>query len=149
VLSCDEVNYGYNAAKDCYKDLMAAGIMDPSKAFIIASTATEEEMLHWYHEHIVWADKTLNMKLLRKGILTRIYAPMFHHCLHPAWMSSKWINREPRVVASSSKHHVPLLLFHVWTVVLYILRNSLMLGLMGLSRSLPKRWCTLRFRVTC
>ena len=29
-----------------------------------------------YREHIVWTDKALNMKLLRKGILTRIYAPM-------------------------------------------------------------------------
>ncbi|XP_058107189.1 glycosyltransferase-like KOBITO 1 [Magnolia sinica] len=45
-------------------------------AFIIASTATEEEMMRWYREHIVWADKALNTKLLRKGILTRIYAPM-------------------------------------------------------------------------
>ncbi|GMP86619.1 hypothetical protein CsSME_00039329 [Camellia sinensis var. sinensis] len=45
-------------------------------AFIIASTATEEEMLHWYREHIVWTDKVLNMKLIKKGILTRIYAPM-------------------------------------------------------------------------
>ncbi|KAI3967799.1 hypothetical protein MKX01_039191 [Papaver californicum] len=45
-------------------------------AFIIASTATEEEMRRWYHEHIVWSDKALNMKLMRKGILTRIYAPM-------------------------------------------------------------------------
>ncbi|KAJ0099365.1 hypothetical protein Patl1_20424 [Pistacia atlantica] len=45
-------------------------------AFIIASTATEEEMLRWYREHIVWTDKTLNLKLLKKGILTRIYAPM-------------------------------------------------------------------------
>ncbi|EPS69585.1 hypothetical protein M569_05180, partial [Genlisea aurea] len=45
-------------------------------AFIIASTATEEEMLNWYREHVVWTDQTLNLKLLRKGILTRIYAPM-------------------------------------------------------------------------
>ncbi|KAI3760695.1 hypothetical protein L1987_51093 [Smallanthus sonchifolius] len=45
-------------------------------AFIIASTATEEEMLSWYREHVVWTDKTLNMKLMRKGILTRIHAPM-------------------------------------------------------------------------
>ncbi|GLT71016.1 hypothetical protein SLA2020_430610 [Shorea laevis] len=44
-------------------------------AFIIASTATEEEMLRWYRERIVWTDKELNVKLLRKGILTRIYAP--------------------------------------------------------------------------
>ncbi|KAL5543654.1 hypothetical protein UlMin_007438 [Ulmus minor] len=44
--------------------------------FIIASTATQEEMKNWYHEHIVWGDKDLKMKLLRKGILTRIYAPM-------------------------------------------------------------------------
>ncbi|XWS74730.1 hypothetical protein CRYUN_Cryun01aG0022800 [Craigia yunnanensis] len=45
-------------------------------AFIIASTATEEEMLNWYREHIVWGEKDLRLKLLRKGILTRIYAPM-------------------------------------------------------------------------
>ncbi|KAJ4711564.1 glycosyltransferase-like KOBITO 1 [Melia azedarach] len=45
-------------------------------AFIIASTTTEEEMLNWYHEHVVWGDKDLKMKLLRKGILTRIYSPM-------------------------------------------------------------------------
>ncbi|KAG5565093.1 hypothetical protein RHGRI_001100 [Rhododendron griersonianum] len=45
-------------------------------AFIIASTATEEEMLTWYREHVVWTDKTINNKLLKKGILTRIYAPM-------------------------------------------------------------------------
>ncbi|XP_020097677.1 glycosyltransferase-like KOBITO 1 [Ananas comosus] len=45
-------------------------------AFIIASTATEEEMRSWYREHVVWTDKDLNLKLLRKGILTRIYAPM-------------------------------------------------------------------------
>ncbi|KAH9612966.1 hypothetical protein KSS87_019868 [Heliosperma pusillum] len=45
-------------------------------AFIIASTGTEEEMRKWYQEHVVWGDKTLNIKLLRKGILTRIYAPM-------------------------------------------------------------------------
>ncbi|XP_042480268.1 glycosyltransferase-like At2g41451 [Macadamia integrifolia] len=45
-------------------------------AFIIASTATEEEMLHWYQEHVVWTSEELKLKLLRKGILTRIYAPM-------------------------------------------------------------------------
>ncbi|KAF7824646.1 glycosyltransferase-like KOBITO 1 [Senna tora] len=45
-------------------------------AFIIASTATEEEMLKWYNEHVVWGDKDVKMKLLRKGILTRIYTPM-------------------------------------------------------------------------
>ncbi|KAJ3695683.1 hypothetical protein LUZ60_001060 [Juncus effusus] len=45
-------------------------------AFIIASTATEEEMKRWYNEHVVWNDKQLNLKLLRKGIMARIYAPM-------------------------------------------------------------------------
>ncbi|XP_044489104.1 glycosyltransferase-like KOBITO 1 [Mangifera indica] len=45
-------------------------------AFIIASTATEEEMLNWYRAHVVWDNKDLKLKLLRKGILTRIYAPM-------------------------------------------------------------------------
>ncbi|KAJ8435582.1 hypothetical protein Cgig2_021736 [Carnegiea gigantea] len=80
-------------------------------AFIIASTATEEEMRQWlnlnsllafkdamifshsgfacvsqavyvmitssrYREHIVWGDEELKLKLLQRGILTRIYAPM-------------------------------------------------------------------------
>ncbi|XP_034920110.1 glycosyltransferase-like At3g57200 [Populus alba] len=45
-------------------------------AFIIASTETEEEMLHWYQERIMWTDEALKLKLLRKGILTRIYTPM-------------------------------------------------------------------------
>nr|AKH05125.1 chaperonin-60 beta4 [Erodium foetidum] len=31
VLSCDDIGYGYNAARDCYEDLVAAGILDPSK----------------------------------------------------------------------------------------------------------------------
>ncbi|XP_010261583.1 PREDICTED: ruBisCO large subunit-binding protein subunit beta, chloroplastic [Nelumbo nucifera] len=31
VLSIDDVRYGYNAAKDCYEDLIAAGIIDPTK----------------------------------------------------------------------------------------------------------------------
>jgi len=29
-----------------------------------------------YNEHVVWNDKQLNLKLLRKGVLTRIYTPM-------------------------------------------------------------------------
>ncbi|EFH56190.1 predicted protein [Arabidopsis lyrata subsp. lyrata] len=45
-------------------------------AFIIASTSTSEEMLQWYREKVVWTDENLILKLLRKGILTRIYAPM-------------------------------------------------------------------------
>lgn len=31
VLSNNVVSYGYNAARDCYEDLLAAGIMDPTK----------------------------------------------------------------------------------------------------------------------
>ncbi|KMT15105.1 hypothetical protein BVRB_3g062240 [Beta vulgaris subsp. vulgaris] len=45
-------------------------------AFIIASTASEEEMLQWYNEHVVWNNEALKLKLLRFGILARIYAPM-------------------------------------------------------------------------
>ncbi|RDX77385.1 Glycosyltransferase-like KOBITO 1 [Mucuna pruriens] len=33
-------------------------------------------MLKWYNEHVVWGDKDLKMKLLRKGVLTRIFSPM-------------------------------------------------------------------------
>lgn len=28
-----------------------------------------------YREHVVWADKELNLKLMRKGLLTRLYVP--------------------------------------------------------------------------
>ncbi|VFQ91153.1 unnamed protein product [Cuscuta campestris] len=45
-------------------------------AFIIASTATEEEMLLWYNAHVVWNEDALKQKLLRNGMLVRIYAPM-------------------------------------------------------------------------
>nr|XP_043609622.1 glycosyltransferase-like At2g41451 [Erigeron canadensis] len=45
-------------------------------AFIIASSASEEEMLNWYREHVVWKDEDLKKKLMKEGILTRIYAPM-------------------------------------------------------------------------
>ncbi|XP_031741593.1 glycosyltransferase-like KOBITO 1 [Cucumis sativus] len=45
-------------------------------AFIVASTATQEEMRNWYREHVVWGDKDVKVKLLKKGILTRINAPM-------------------------------------------------------------------------
>ncbi|KAK4480090.1 hypothetical protein RD792_013147 [Penstemon davidsonii] len=44
-------------------------------AFVIASTSTEEEMLDWYRDHVVWTDKELKLKLLKRGILTRIYTP--------------------------------------------------------------------------
>ncbi|KAL9237937.1 hypothetical protein vseg_012428 [Gypsophila vaccaria] len=45
-------------------------------AFIIASTATDEEMLQWYQEHVVWTDEKPRLKLLKYGIMTRIYTPM-------------------------------------------------------------------------
>lgn len=45
-------------------------------AFIIASTSTEDEMRRWYRDRVVWTDRELNLKLMRKGLLTRIYAPM-------------------------------------------------------------------------
>ncbi|XP_038891968.1 glycosyltransferase-like KOBITO 1 isoform X5 [Benincasa hispida] len=57
-------------------------------AFIVASTATQEEMMNWYREHVVWGDKDVKIKLLRKGILTRINAPM--HCSCRRIKESSW-----------------------------------------------------------
>lgn len=34
VLSVSDTRYGYNAATDQYEDLMAAGILDPSKVLL-------------------------------------------------------------------------------------------------------------------
>jgi hypothetical protein len=31
--------------------------------------------IYRYKEHVVWTDKELNLKLMRNGLLTRIYAP--------------------------------------------------------------------------
>jgi hypothetical protein len=33
-------------------------------------------LLARYNERVVWNDKQLNLKLMRKGVLTRIYTPM-------------------------------------------------------------------------
>ncbi|XP_065013677.1 glycosyltransferase-like At2g41451 [Musa acuminata AAA Group] len=63
--------------KPTKEDVKRCFILDFDRdAFIIASTATEEEMHHWYRDRVVWTDKQINLKLLRKGILTRIYTPM-------------------------------------------------------------------------
>ncbi|XP_011075612.1 glycosyltransferase-like KOBITO 1 [Sesamum indicum] len=45
-------------------------------AFMIASTGTEEQMLKWYREHVVWTDRGVNLKLLSEGVFTRIHTPM-------------------------------------------------------------------------
>ncbi|XP_057533060.1 glycosyltransferase-like KOBITO 1 [Amaranthus tricolor] len=47
-----------------------------SSAFIIASTTPRPEMLRWYQEHVVWGDEELKRRLLKYGILTRVYTPM-------------------------------------------------------------------------
>ncbi|WCJ39004.1 Glycosyltransferase-like KOBITO 1 [Euphorbia peplus] len=69
-------------------------------AFIIASTATQEEMLNWYHEHVVWGDKDLKLKLLRKGILTRIYSPMvIIQALRESGLFSSIISSAPTTIS--------------------------------------------------
>ncbi|KAL9239949.1 hypothetical protein vseg_014220 [Gypsophila vaccaria] len=63
--------------KPTKKDVQRCFMLEFDKvAFIIASTGTEEEKRKWYREHVVWGDTAQNLKLLRNGILTRIYAPM-------------------------------------------------------------------------
>ncbi|CAI5465836.1 unnamed protein product [Closterium sp. Yama58-4] len=44
-------------------------------AFIIASTQTEEQMFQWYKDHVVWSDRDMIEKLLKKGIFGRIHTP--------------------------------------------------------------------------
>lgn len=45
ILSNYNTQFGYNAAKDCYEDLMNAGIMDPTKVYhvIISDEINEDE----------------------------------------------------------------------------------------------------------
>ncbi|WOL02198.1 glycosyltransferase-like [Canna indica] len=64
------------SCKPTKEDVKRCFILDFDRdAFIIASTATEEEMHHWFLDRVVWTDKQVNLKLLRKGIMTRIYTP--------------------------------------------------------------------------
>ncbi|KAG8491768.1 hypothetical protein CXB51_015051 [Gossypium anomalum] len=62
-------------------------VLESIPAFIIASTAKRKSYFTGinlkatsgfcrYKEHVVWGDKDLRLKLLRKGILTRKYTPM-------------------------------------------------------------------------
>ncbi|XP_021724213.1 glycosyltransferase-like KOBITO 1 [Chenopodium quinoa] len=44
-------------------------------AFIVASTETQEGMLQWYQDHVVWNNENVNLKFLKYGIFTRIYTP--------------------------------------------------------------------------
>ncbi|KAK2386195.1 glycosyltransferase protein [Trifolium repens] len=76
-------------------------------AFIIASTATEEEMLKWYNEHVVWGDKELKIKLLRKGILTRIYTPMvIIQSLRESGVFSSVIASAPKISKEKFLHSI-------------------------------------------
>ncbi|EYU35682.1 hypothetical protein MIMGU_mgv1a026488mg, partial [Erythranthe guttata] len=60
-------------------------------AFVIASSGTtEEEMLQWYHKHVVWTDKELNTKLFKAGVFTRIYTPMV--IIQSLWESGVFSN---------------------------------------------------------
>ncbi|CAO2831668.1 unnamed protein product [Amaranthus hypochondriacus] len=45
-------------------------------AYIIASTETPEKMLQWYQDHVVWTNEEMNLRLLKYGVMTRIYTPM-------------------------------------------------------------------------
>ncbi|XP_062230180.1 glycosyltransferase-like KOBITO 1, partial [Phragmites australis] len=62
--------------KPTKEDVKRNFILDCHRAASIIASTSEEEMLRWYNEHVVRNDKQLNLKLLRKGVLTRIYAPM-------------------------------------------------------------------------
>ncbi|CAI5504303.1 unnamed protein product [Closterium sp. Naga37s-1] len=48
-------------------------------AFIIASTQTEEQMFQWYKDHVLWSDRDMIEKLLKKGIFGRIHTPQPIH----------------------------------------------------------------------
>lgn len=72
-------------------------------AFIIASTATEEEMRSWYKDRVVWSDKELNLKLMRKGLFTRIYAPM----VIIQGLRESGVFSNALAAAGKSSHHQP------------------------------------------
>lgn len=44
ILSNSNIMYGYNAAQDCYEDLMSAGIMDPTKVSYLQALVVEHHL---------------------------------------------------------------------------------------------------------
>lgn len=45
VLSSNVMDYGYNAARDCYEDLLAAGIMDPTKVLYLIDVTCVQSII--------------------------------------------------------------------------------------------------------
>lgn len=46
----------------------------PLQAFIVASTSSEEDMLQFYKDHVVWSKEEIE-SLVSKGLFGRLYTP--------------------------------------------------------------------------
>lgn len=84
VLSNDDYRYGYNAAKDRYEDLMAAGIIDPSKvvrcclehAASVAHTFLTSDLVVVEIEELIPRMPRMRTPMPTSGIPTRMRKPM-------------------------------------------------------------------------
>lgn len=45
------------------------------QAFLAASLKTDEELLGWFNERLVWNDQSVVSEMLKNGLFVRIYAP--------------------------------------------------------------------------
>lgn len=47
----------------------------PLQAFLAASMKTDEELLEWFKERLVWTDPAVITNLLKAGLFIRAYEP--------------------------------------------------------------------------
>lgn len=53
------------------------------QAFLAASLKTDEELLGWFNERLVWNDQGVVTEMLKSGLFVRIFAPQvfsFSNC---------------------------------------------------------------------
>ena len=58
---------------------MAADVFCIVQAFLAASLKTDEELLGWFNERLVWNDQGVVSEMLKNGLFVRIFAPQVCH----------------------------------------------------------------------
>lgn len=99
VLSSDDPNYGYNAATNCYEDLMAAGIMDPTKVVRLCL-----ENAASVAKTFLTADAVVVDIKEEKPKARRIAMPTHTNSLHPPNMIPPFSQRRRRRTAQPTVH---------------------------------------------
>lgn len=56
------------------------------QAFLAASMKSDEELIGWFRERLVWNDPAVVMDLLKNGLFVRLYTPQVNVLQFPGAM---------------------------------------------------------------